>query len=275
VPLEELPVRYSGEQAEIDGCFVQRDGEASANQNLFVAFAEASWSGQPAFIRIVHWFYRDESFCTVYDLNYDGNVYTISWIENGQRKTKEYLYLLCFFGEPENDSAAYDMYEHYVLVNDRNVTWPQLWQSLASSVPGVAIDHKTLCTTYMYKRTTVEIPHDVERVDLVFRDEILYSTTDIDRRDKVCLLFYNAEILGYEPKTHSIGVGLNLILTTETGEKLVIELDPDDDLCRINGEYVWYGEADEPSYVERLWYYLGIDAWPEEVYEAYPNAYRE
>ena len=275
IPLEELPKRYSAEQAELDGCFVQRDGEASANQNLFVKFAETSWSGQPAYIRIVHWFYNDESFCAVYDLNYDGRVYTITWLENGQRQTREYLYLQCFFGEAENESAEYDAYEHYVLVNDRTATWQQLWQSLASSQYGAAIDHITLCSTYMYRRETVEIPHDVERIDLEFQGKILFSTTDFDRLEKICLLFYNAEVLGYEPKTHSIGVGLNLILTTETGETLVVELDPDDDLCRVNGEYVWYGKPDEPSYVSTLWYYLGIEAWPDEVYEAYPDAYRE
>ena len=43
---------------------------------------------------------------------------------------------------------------------------------------------------------------------------------------------------------------------------------------RINGEYVFYGAYDEPDYIEKLWYYLGIEAWPDVVYEKCTNAYR-
>ena len=30
---------------------------------------------------------------------------------------------------------------------------------------------------------------------------------------------------------------------------MTIELDPDSDICRINGEYVFYGAYDEPDYI--------------------------
>ena len=102
----------------------------------------------------------------------------------------------------------------------------------------------------------------------------LVSTTDFDRLEKIWLLFSEAEFLGYEPKTHSVGVGLNLILYTQSGETVTIELDPDDDLCKIQGEFVFYGAPDEPSYIEKLWYYLDIESWPDEVYDRCPNAYR-
>ena len=92
--------------------------------------------------------------------------------------------------------------------------------------------------------------------------------------EKIWILFSEAELLGYEPKTHSVGVGLNLILSSKNGETLTIELDPDRDICRINGEFVFYGAYDETDYIEKLWYYLGIEAWPDEVYEKCINAYR-
>ena len=109
---------------------------------------------------------------------------------------------------------------------------------------------------------------------LEFEGEALVTTTDFDRLEKLYLLFTEAEFLGYEPKTHSIGLGLNLVLTTQDGETITIELDPDNDLCRIDGEYISYGRPDEPCYIEKLWYYLGIAAWPDVVYEHYENAFR-
>ena len=81
-------------------------------------------------------------------------------------------------------------------------------------------------------------------------------------------------------KTHSVGVGLKLIFNTNeagfaTGNgDFVIELDPDSDICRINGEYVWYGKADEPEYTYKLWDYLGITQWPDIVYTVCENALR-
>ena len=101
----------------------------------------------------------------------------------------------------------------------------------------------------------------------------MVTITDSERLEKLVLLFENAEYLGYEPKTHSIGVGLNLIFTIRD-EDFVIELDPDSDLCRINGEYVWYGKPDEPDYILKLWEYLGITQWPDIVYMVCENALR-
>ena len=100
------------------------------------------------------------------------------------------------------------------------------------------------------------------------------STTDFDRLEKIWILFEDAEFLGYEPKTHSTGLGLNLVLYGENGDRITIDLDLDNDICCVNGEYVFYGAYDEPNYIEKLWYYLGINAWPDVVYEKYPNAYQ-
>ena len=55
---------------------------------------------------------------------------------------------------------------------------------------------------------------------------------------------------------------------------MTVELDPDNDLCRIYGEYVFYGAPDEPCYILKLWEYLGLQAWPEFLYESCPNAFR-
>ena len=273
-PLENLPELYSGEQAMIDGCLVTRDGEVSENLAVLKDFIETTSRGEPAFIRIVNWYYGEESHYTAEDLTFDGSQYILEWIEDGRRQSRSYRYLKHFSGEKERENIAYDAYEHYVLVNDNSVSWQQIWESLISSQYGASIDHWTICSDYIYYTKHPDLPDKPNYAILEFMDEGLVTVTDFDRLEKIWILFSEAEFLVYEPKTHSIGVGLNLILTSQNGETMTIELDPDSDLCRINGEYVFYGAYDEPDYIEKLWYYLGIPAWPDSVYEAYPNALR-
>ena len=258
----------------IDGCFVQTDGVARENKEKFHQFAVVTQGGVPSFIRIVNWHYGDDPHYTAYDLEYDGSMYTITWLEDGQRYSRQYKYLKYFTGEKERENMAYDGYEHYVLVNDDQVTWNDIWENLISSAEPASIEHMTVYSDYTYYPDVTDILENLVQIDLEFEGEVLVATTDFDRIEKIYLLFDGAELLGYEPKTHSIGVGLNLILTSQSGETMTIELDPDSDICRINGEFVFYGAYDEPDYIEKLWYYLGIEAWPDEVYEKCSNAYR-
>ena len=109
---------------------------------------------------------------------------------------------------------------------------------------------------------------------MVFEGETLLTVTDSDRLEDIYNLFDTAEILSSEPKTHSIGVNLHLVLTFQGGETVTIELDPDNDICRMDGSYIHYGRYDEPSYIHALWQYLDIPAWPDVIYAKYPGAYR-
>jgi len=271
IPLEDLPERYSGEQAMIDGCFVQTDGVARENKELFRKFAEDSYAGEPSSIRVVDWHYGDDPHYEAYDLNFDGMLYTITWIDNGQRHSRQFPYLRHFVGEQED--AAYDTYEHYVLVHDDQITW-NVWGDLISSHASTYIDHMTVYSDYIYLPKALQLPVNLQKAVLEFEGKELVSTTDFDRLEKIYLLFTDAELLGYEPKTHSIGVGLNLILTSQDGKTVTIELDPDNDLCRMNGEFIFYGAPDEPCYIEKLWYYLDIESWPDAVYDRCFNAFR-
>lgn len=270
IPLEDLPKKYSAEQAMIDGCFVQTDGAARENKELFHQFVEASRAGVPAIIRIVNWYYGDDPYCEVYDLEYDGTLYTISWIADGQRHVRQFPYLRHFTAVTGEENIACD---HYVLVHDDQITW-NVWGDLIGSHAATYMDHMTVYSDYTYPTKKPQLPSNLRKAALEFEGIELVSTTDFDRLEKIWLLFSEAEFLGYEPKTHSIGVGLNLILYTQSGETVTIELDPDDDLCRIQEEFVFYGAPDEPSYIEKLWYYLDIERWPDEVYDCCPNAYR-
>ena len=275
VPLEELPADYSWEQAVKDGCYVQVNGEYSANQGVFHSISDAFIYGKPKTIRIVHFFTQEEPYSLVYDLTNDGNVYTISWMENGKRQTKEYLYLRHLSDYPKDENATYAGVEHYLLVNDDSaLNWSDFLVSLASSEHVAAADYMVLYSRYMGDFAYEVVPLDVKQVDLEFQGEILYTSTDPEIREKISQLELETEYLDYPPKTHNIGIGLNMILTLETGHTVTYELDTNEYYCRVNGIYWRFGGLDDPTSVAKLWDCLGIDAWPEEVYEVYPNAHR-
>ena len=273
-PLNQLPEKYSAEQAMIDGCFVTEDGFARENKELFQDFAVCSLNGMPGVIRIVNWHYGEDSQWNAIDLSYDGNVYTISTMSDSQTTRYLFRYLKHYTGEKAWEGADHDAFDYYVLVNDDNVTFEDIMTGKLDMSDSKNPAHWTVYADLIYLPEQPQLPQNPAKAVLEFEGKELVTTTDFDRLEKIWILFSKAEFLGYEPKTHSVGVGLNLILTSKDGETMTIELDPDSDICRINGEYVFYGAYDEPDYIEKLWYYLGIEAWPEEVYDKCANAYR-
>ena len=269
IPLEELPENYSAEQAAIDGCLVCPEGNPRDNIETFQEFAEACMEGQPGWFRIVHWYYGEDPYYIAEDITFDGNNYTVKYVESNVGivvTSPEYPYLKHFTGDKEEERFPYDAYEHYVLVKDNEITWQEIFDGKYQG------KWRPIFQNYIYYPKKIQPPENPNEVTLEFNGQVLVTTTDFDRLEKIWILFEEAELLDYEPKTHSIGVGLNLILKSKSGETMTIELDPDSDLCRINGEYVFYGAYDEPDYIEKLWYYLGIPQWPDVVYENCQNA---
>lgn len=284
VLLEELPEIYGEEQALLDGCFVQENGVADdfsvevdgiprSNKETFRKFAEDSLNEIPSFIRIINWYHGEQHYYTASDLSYDGTSYTITWLENGKRYEKQYRHLKHYKGLKEQANVAYDSYEHYVLVNDDSTTWSDIWEGLISSQSGAGVDHTTVYSDYTYEPQTVALPEGLTEASLEFEGEVLVTATDAAQLEGIYGLFDGADILGYEPKTHSTDLQLHLVLTFRGGETVIIDLDPDHDICRIDGEFVFYGAFDEPVYIEKLWNYLAIPAWPDVIYEKYPYAY--
>ena len=270
IPMEELPEIYGAEQAMIDGCFVSENGTARENKELFHSFAENARNGMPGVIRHYNCGYTDSFQWSVSDLRFDGNVYTLTTDEY----TYTFRYLKHFTGEKAWEDADHDAFEFYVLVNDETVTLEDIYSGKLDMSDWKNPAHWTVYADLIYLPKQPQLPMDPAQAVLEFEGQPLVSTTDFDRLEKIWILFNEAEFLGYEPKTHSVGVGLNLILTSESGETVTIELDPDSDICRISGEFVFYGAPEEPDYIEKLWYYLGLDAWPDIVYEKCSNAFR-
>ena len=176
-----------------------------------------------------------------------------------------------FIGEKAWEGAEHDAFEIFVLVNDNDVTWQDICSGkLDEQDNGLA--YMTVYSHFTSLPKRPQLPADPLEATLEFNGKQLVTTTDFDRLEKIWILFEEAELLGYEPKTHSIGVGLHLILKSQSGEELIIELDPDNDICRMNGEFIFYGAYDEPEYIYKLWEYLGIIQWPDIVYSVCENA---
>ena len=266
IPLENLPENYSAEEAMIDGCLVSRDGDAMDNIDAFIDFYEACYRGEPGFFRTLNYTYGDDPHFVVQDITFDGSKYLLSVMDSRDRwiRSAEYRHLKYFSVEEQSEDVPYDALECYMLVDDNNVKWEEFPYSR----------HRSVFENYIYYPQTPQLPDDPAEAILEFEGTKLVTVTDYDRLEKIWILFEEAEILGYEPKTHSIGVGLNLILKSRNGDTVIIELDPDSDICRINGAYFFYGAFEEPDYIEKLWYYLGIEAWPDAVYESCENAFR-
>lgn len=270
IPLEDLPEIYGTEQAMLDGCLVCPNGIARDNMDQFRSFADACNRGEPGFFRVMYYYYGDNPYYLAYDIHFDGSKYTVNSMESGDGRISvfEFPYLKHFTGPKEQEEYPYDAYEYYCFVGDPDITWQEIFDGQYEG------KYMPIFLNHIYYPKSPQLPDRPAEATLEFEGEALVTTTDFDRLEKIWILFQDGEFLGYEPKTHSIGHGLNLVLKSQNGESMTIELDPDSDICRINGEFVFYGAVDEPEYIEKLWYYLDIEAWPDVVYENYPNAFR-
>lgn len=268
LPLEELNPYYNSEQAMIDGCVIMKDGDAQSGQNLFYDFSETVMVGKPAQIRIAY-FSSDERFAIqVSDILYDGEDFTLQYVEDGQLYERNYQYLYHYNGEPKEITATYDNFNAYVLINERGVTWEQILNSLYSSQSNASIDFTPVFMDYIYYINSPVIPQ-CKTVTLEFDGEILLTVEDTQALEA---LFSRANET-YEPKTWNPGPILRF--TGKDGTEVIVELGLDTDWVRIDGIYYDFGPGyDEDGAYDALAYLfslLGIEDWPQEVKDAYPD----
>ena len=268
LPLEELNPYYNSEQAMIDGCVVMYDHDIRENADVFTAFADAAASGNPATVRIAEFDSEARFAVQVSDIMFDGEGFLWQAISDGQLYERKYSYLRYFAGEADTVNASYDAYEAYILTDNRDATWEQLWNSLYSSQAGVAIDFTLVYMDYIYYPDHPVIP-DCEKITLEYDGELLLNAGNIDALEA---LFSQAEET-YEPKTWNPGPILRF--TGKDGTEVIVELGLDTDWVRIDGIYYDFGPGyDEDGAYDALAYLfslLGIEDWPQEVKDAYPD----
>ena len=108
-----------------------------------------------------------------------------------------------------------------------------------------------------------------ETVELRLGENSLIAVEDPQQIQSLKDLLSGAEDIGFEPKTYLLGP--ELVYTDEDGKSLVLELDLDSDLFRYDGRFFDYGPGNDNNAIPKLWEFLGLTAWPEEVQATYPE----
>ena len=141
VPYNEIPQNYSLEDAKNDGVVVYEDYDITAGQAVWDKFIAETEKGNSCDIRLMFYYTMDGQGITpaheqyeeikddypgfhIQDLSFDGSLYKLYWVEEGQEYTRKYEYLKRF----EDASVI-----RYFLVHDNSVTWEQIVQSMFSS----------------------------------------------------------------------------------------------------------------------------------------------
>ena len=122
------------QKAVSDGCVVLANGSAVHGNEIWEEFLENTQRGRADAVTIASVF---DDYFLYQELSFDGDLYTITWSEGGTAYEKSYKYLMAYPSET---------LMQYVLVNDRTVTWEQIWEGLVSSQLGAYIDHHTVYT---------------------------------------------------------------------------------------------------------------------------------
>ena len=161
-PLSEIHNSYTLEQAKKDGCLVMEDSKVTSGKQTFTEFVNRERDA----IRIVSYYtlgdpsrYDPAYFETVkddypmlfvHDLSFDGEVYIWQSYENGKLQTETYRYLKEDIEPARTEDADYDYCHRYLLVDDPDVTWDEVFQGLISSwYPTPTPRHASVYTDYV------------------------------------------------------------------------------------------------------------------------------
>ena len=164
-PLENLPSDYSLEDAKKDSCVVMENGDITSGQTIWDGFVETTAAGSPASVRTATYYtlgdpsrYGEEYYESVkdeypmmfvHDLSFDGEAYTLRWLEDGKEILRSYPYMIRLEGDAI-PSATFKAYVRYVLVHDASLTWEKIEHGMYSSKMGDYIDHFTVYCDYIY-----------------------------------------------------------------------------------------------------------------------------
>ena len=160
------PKRCSGNalaDAVQAGYAVMEDGVATHGQESWNTFYGLTRQGKAASVTVAHYQTLDPARCdpayyeackqdypylNVYQLSFDGETYTLSFVDGGKQHIREFEYLMCYVqDDPAVSYTEYSgIFTRYVLTHDQHATWDELWKSLASSAAGAYIDHYSIYT---------------------------------------------------------------------------------------------------------------------------------
>ncbi len=133
--LKSLTNHYSLEQAKADGCLVMEDGDVTSGKEVFDDFLNKTSQKIDAKLRVVNYYTLDNAQSAIYitDVVYENDEFkTYSVNDDNELIEDTYKYLIKdeFEANPE---ATFTTATYYMLVNDRSLTFSEIFRALASS----------------------------------------------------------------------------------------------------------------------------------------------
>ena len=116
----------------------------------------------------------------------------------------------------------------------------------------------------------------VSRIDLVLENEPIHVVEDAQAVEGIVSLMANAPIQGgYSPMPWHTCSGFGLKFVFDDGTELMAELGLDNDMCRIGNWIRTYGPENDYNALPDLLTMLGLEDWPQEVYDAFSIYFEE
>lgn len=144
------------------GRIVFEDLEMTQGSESWENFYSSSQNGSPCSVELAYYYTLDsettdpeyyeaekENYPVIYlaELAFDGEVYNIK-VWNSDKTVldcdKTYKYLMHYTAKSSLPNAEMPKYDHYILVNDNNVTYEEIEYGLLSSRLGDNIDHYSI-----------------------------------------------------------------------------------------------------------------------------------
>lgn len=235
---------YNQEQAMLDGCVVMQDGDVRHNQDSWQNFIELTEAGEEASVTVVH--YTEEESDTTYiryGVIFDGSIYTLKITAGEQQLTCTFTGLEMTTGEIKQSQEPYDRYIRYTLTGGTGT------EDVIIVEDRISTPNLSNISTIAFHMKQGEPPLDVYE--------------DPDEIETILKLLKEADYEMVPPEGYILGV--NLILHTNDGQEVLLEVDILQGIYRYGNNYYRYGELTD------LFQVLGISQWPGEVQQEYSS----
>lgn len=255
-PLEGLSGSYNASQAAEDHVVIMKDGKDLENQHIWSNFLTNTAAGQPSTVRcmVIDSHLNTQS---IYDVTYDGFLYTFRWMEKGSMQTMTFKHLLRYQGDSYGNPNAVN---RYVLTSEKNATWEDIQWGMVSKNPNDVIPHKVVYQELTYHPAHPPVP-DSDKVSLSLRGKELIPVTG-EKAHQLVSLIENAAVLAQRP--NMLYTGLDLIFHGTDGSQVTLWLDLYGDHFLYDGSFYSYS-------TQKLFDILGIETWPDDVLFTLPE----
>lgn len=229
---------FSQEMAMIEGYVVMQDGDVWYNQRNWFDFVKSCENGEPASVKVAHYAFTDTGMSSmVYNLAYDGKLYTVSYTLDGELQTEQFSHLVFSWKNFDDTMAPYDVCQRYTLSNTEE------------QAPGLVIYEDLIANPDFDGVTEIRL-HAKESQPPV-------KTYSGPEAEAILSVLGSASYLACPPEQYAYC--MKLIMVNGAGNEIVMELEMNSGICRYGMQTYEYGTLRE------MFDLLGMEDWPESV----------